>query len=87
MNPNRLPDTRTFTMRAKPDVVKGEPLRREHERRLWVLLALQPAQGVYPIARIGWVAAALFDATDGQGGRAKSIWSQRRSTSSDTRRP
>ena len=44
-------------------------LGREHERRLRVLLPLQPAQRTQLIALIGWVAGlALFDATDGQGG-------------------
>ena len=56
-------------MRAKPAVVNGAAaLGGEHERRLGILLALQPAQRPQLVAEIGCVAGVpCFDPADVPG--------------------
>jgi len=65
------------------------PFRREHERRLGVLFALEATEGTQFVPEDRMRARrALLDPADVQGGRFEiDLLPQRRSTSSATRRP
>jgi hypothetical protein len=63
-------------------------LRGEHERRFRLLLTLEPAQGAEFIARMGCVLGLpFFTLRTARVPAMKSIWSQRRSTSSLALKP